>query len=121
MVRKEREKHLVLIQGAVPIPHGQQTPPAVCQFSCLSLKETHNTHGKNLFWCRSHKVNVYLMFEQLIYPSKRSFICGPTTLGSSYPAAATELKPISASTVSCLETEQLPLKRNYMQSYSRVG
>lgn len=66
-------------------------------------------------------MNVYLVFEQMIHPSKSSSIFELTTLGSSYPAAATELKLILASTVTCLETAQIPPKRNYMQSYSIVG
>lgn len=117
----EERKEVTSCYCAVPKPQGQQTPSAVCKFSSLSLKQTHTIHGKNLFWCRSHKVNVYPVFEQLIHPSKRSPIFGPTTLGSSYPAPAPELKLILASTVSCLETAQLPPKRNYMQSYNRVG
>lgn len=66
-------------------------------------------------------MNVYSVFEQLIHPSKRSSNFGPTALGSSYPAPATELELILAGMVSSLETAQLPPKRNYVQRYSRVG
>lgn len=59
---EERKEHPVLTQDAMPKPQGQQIPPAVCQFSSLSLKEMHNIHGENLFWYRSHKVNVYPVF-----------------------------------------------------------
>lgn len=66
----------VLIQGAVPKQKSCKGSKHLLQLaakdeeksktiSSSSLKETHNIHGKNLFWGRNCKVNVCLVFDQL--------------------------------------------------------